>query len=241
MSEAVGDTKTNRAFALSIPVLVLGIATGVILTIGFYMAMVYAPEEAVQGPAQRIFYLHLPAIWVGFLAFFVVFVASVGYLLTRRIGWDIVARSSAELGMIFLTLGIVTGIIWARPIWGIWYSFDPRGTSTLILWLTFVAYIMLRANTGSGPRTARFGSFLGILGFLNVPLVFMATRWWRTLHPEPTVITSDPEAGLPAEMLYAMLVGLLAFSFLYAFLMTYRVQLDRAKERILAMRAILGI
>jgi heme exporter protein C len=217
------------------------VATALALTAGLYLALIYAPEDRFQGIAQRIFYVHVPVAWVGFLAFFVVFVASLGYLWTRRTGWDIIARSSAEMGTVFMTCAVISGSIWARPIWNTWWSWDARGTTTLILWLIYISYLMLRSTGDLGPRTARLASVLGIFGFLNVPLVFMATRWWNTLHPKPTVITGDPDAGLAPEMLLALIVSLLAFTLLYALLMVHRIRWDSARDRLLRLRAELDV
>ena len=241
MKDLTINSTPQKQYRPGTSLVITAIASMVALAGGFYMALIYAPEEAIQGGAQRIFYLHVPALWVGALAFLVVFISSLGYLFSRNTIWDIIARSSAEMGVIFLTLGIVAGAIWARPIWGIWYSFDPRGTNTLVLWLTYVSYIMLRSIVGSGPRTSRLSAFLGIVGFINVPLVFMATRWWRTLHPAPTIVTSDSESGMPQEMFLAFLVCLGAFTIFYAFLMIYRVQLEQIVERVQTARSTLGL
>ena len=173
--------------------------------------MLYAPTERVQGDAQRIFYVHVPLAWVAYLAFFVVFVASVAYLRTRRERWDVLALASAEVGLLFTTLVLVTGSLWARPIWGTWWSWDARLTTTLVLWLLYAGYRMVRAYAGDAARGARYAAVLGIVGFLDVPLVHQSVVWWRTLHPGPTVRPGrgpDRDAGADVPGAAALPAGL---------------------------------
>lgn len=217
--------------------LVLGGVTIVLFAAAMYLALIYAPEEALQGAPQRIFYIHVPLIWTGFLSFFVVFVASLGYLVTRGTGWDIAARSAAEVGTVFLTTGVLTGPVWARPIWGIWWPWDARGTTTLLLLLIFTAYMMLRSTGGQSPRTARFAAVLGIIGFLNVPLVYYSVELWRTNHPGLVDFQGN---GLEPGMRLAFLVSLLAFTLVWATFLLVRIRWDRAKDRVDRLRAELG-
>src|SRR3712207_6747329 len=136
-----------------------------------YASLVYAPTERVQGDVQRIFYVHLPVAWNAYLAFFVVFVASIVYLGRRGPWWDWLARASAEVGLLFTTLVLITGSLWARPIWGTWWSWDARLTTTLMLWFIYVGYLMLRSYVADEQRAARFSAILGIIGFLDVPII----------------------------------------------------------------------
>jgi heme exporter protein C len=191
----------------------------------------YAPTEAVQGPVQRIFYFHVSLAWVAYLAFFVVFVSSVVYLLRRNPRWDVVARSSAEVGVIMTTLVLVTGSLWARPIWGTWWSWDARLTTTLVLWFLYVAYLMVRSYA-SGDRAPRYAAILGIVGFLDVPIVHFSVVWWRTLHPGRTVIQESGSIGMPPEMFAALLVSLLAFTLLYVFLLGQKAQIEHNRDRL---------
>ncbi|MER3448415.1 MAG: cytochrome C assembly protein, partial [Chloroflexota bacterium] len=172
----------------------LGIVTGLSLIAALYGALVYAPTERIQGPVQRIFYFHVPSAWVAYLAFFVVFVASIAYLWRRSAFWDRLGRASAEVGVAFTTLTIITGSIWARPIWGTWWTWDARLTTTLILWFIYLAYLALRSYVSDPNRAARYAAILGIIGFVDVPIIHMSVVWWRTLHPEPVVV----RAGGPA-------------------------------------------
>ncbi len=194
-----------------------------------YLVFVYAPTEAVQGDVQRIFYFHVSLAWLAYLAFFVVFVGSVVYLWKRDQAWDILARCSAELGVLYTTLVLITGSLWGRPIWGTWWSWDARMTSTLILWAIYVVYLMLRAYSSDPVRGARSGAVLGIVGFADVPIVQMSIVWWRTLHPAPVISLEESSAGLPPAMLVAVVASVIAFTLLYVYLMRQRVQLEWLK------------
>src|SRR2546428_3582581 len=166
------------------------------VAITLLMVVFYAPTDRVQGIVQRIFYFHVPMAWIAYLAFFVVLVGSVGYLVRREPVWDRIARSSAEIGVLFTSLVLITGSLWAKPIWNTWWTWDARLTSTLVLWFIYVGYLMLRSYTPDPERAARFGAVLGIIGFADVPIIHFSVQWWRTLHPEPVVLQAEPQ--LPA-------------------------------------------
>ncbi len=219
----------------------LGGASLLLMLAALYFALVYAPTERVQGNVQRIFYVHVPLAWVAYLAFFVVFVASIAYLKTRSGWWDALARSSAEVGLLFTTLVLITGSLWARPIWGTWWSWDARLTTTLILWFIYVGYLMLRSSVADEARAARYSAVLGIIGFVDVPIIHQSVVWWRTLHPEPVVLASGGPA-MPPSMLLALGVSLVAFTVLYAFLVRLRMSVERlgAEVRALRRRALEG-
>ncbi len=209
---------------------VLSAATALMGAISLLMVVGYAPTERVQGVVQRIFYFHVPMAWTAYLAFFVVLVASIGYLRTRDLRWDAVARASVEVGLLFTTLVLITGSLWGKPIWNTWWTWDARLTSTLVLWFTYVAYVMLRAYTPDLERGARFGAVLGVIGFLDVPIVHFSVQWWRGLHPSPVVVRSDPQ--LPPEMRTTLLVCMIAMTLLYATFMIYRTRLERIRDEI---------
>jgi heme exporter protein C len=206
----------------------LAAATAGIGLIALALVVVYAPTERVQGIAQRIFYFHVPMAWTAYLAFFVVLIASIGYLWTRDLRWDTVARASVEIGLLFTTLVLITGSLWGKPIWNTWWTWDARLTSTLVLWFIYVAYVMLRAYTPDLERGARFGAVLGILGFLDVPIVHFSVQWWRGLHPSPVVVRPDPQ--LPPEMRLTLVACVIAMVLLYATFMVYRTQLERLRD-----------
>jgi heme exporter protein C len=209
----------------------LGIATALTMAVALYLALVWAPEDSVQGPAQRIFYIHVPMAWIAYLAFFVVFVASGLYLWRRAPFWDQIARSSAEIGLVFTTLVLLTGSLWGRPIWGTWWTWDARLTTTLLLWFIYLGYFMLRSYAGEQGRAARFSAVLGIIGFIDVPIIHMSVTWWRTLHPQPIAARIDGP-NMPGEMVVALLVSLAAFTLLYAALMLQKYTIERAKDQL---------
>src|SRR5947209_16428239 len=186
----------------------LGYATLVLMAASLYGTLVVARADRVQGDAARIVYFHVPMAWVAFLAFVVVAVASVAYLRTGASGWDRLGHASAEVGVIFTTLVLVTGSIWGYPIWGTWWSWDPKLTTTLILWFLYLGYLMLRSYV-EPPRGARYAAILGIIGFVDVPIVYQASVWWRTLHPSPVL---GPEASSQStDILGLLLFSLVAF------------------------------
>src|SRR5260370_23079920 len=187
-----------------------------------YMVFVYVPTEVDQGIVQRIFYFHLPCAWVTFLAFGMVAIAGVLYLWLGHKIWDELGYAAAELGMLFCTLVLVTGSIWAKPIWGIWWTWDSRLTTTFILWLLYGGYLMLRAMADDTPEVARFGAVVGIVAALDVPVVILSVRLWRTIHPA-VLVTKQGGHGLEdPRMVATLLVCLAAFTALWTWLLMLR-------------------
>jgi heme exporter protein C len=209
----------------------LGIATIAALAIFVYTSFVFAPEDEVQGVVQRIFYIHVASAWIAAVAFFVVFVGSIIYLAKRDMRWDALAGASAEVGLLFTTVVLVTGMLWGKAIWGVFWTWEPRLTSVLVLWLLYLAYIAIRAYVPDRNRKARFSAVLGIVAFLDVPIVYLSVMWWRTLHPQ-TVIITEGGPQLPSGMLIAMLWGLVTFSLVYAYFVRMRLNLNRLEEQI---------
>lgn len=208
----------------------LGLATFVLMLGALYAVFVYVPTDSMQGIVQRIFYFHVPAAWVAFLAFFVVFISSILFLLKGDSRWDTLAYSSAEIGVVFSTLVLITGSLWGRPIWGTWWTWDARLTSMLVLWLIYAAYLMLRSQASEGAQRARFAAILGIVGFIDVPIIHISVTWWRTLHPKPVVLRQgDFAGGLAPSMLVALGISFLAFTLLYILLLRTRLQIERMK------------
>ena len=201
--------------------LLLGILSYLIIMTGLYMAFIYAPTEKSMGAVQRIFYFHVPLAWVSFIAFGVVAAASVLFLRTGRTKWDILARSAAEVGMLFLTLVLLTGPLWAKPVWGVYWTWDARLTTSFILWLIYIAYLMLRSYVADRERGARFAGVFGIIGFIDVPIVYMSIRWWRTLHPS-AVIAGGEGSGLEPAMLQTLFVCIVAFTSVFVTLLTFQ-------------------
>lgn len=206
------------------------VVLGAILTIvALWMVFEYVPTVLQNGVpfAQRIFYFHVPVDWIAFLSFFIVFIASVAYLRTRKQMWDNLAHSSAEIGTVFTTLMLITGMLWARPAWGVYWVWDPRLTTALVLWFIYVAYLLIRSYAGEESRGARFSAVIGIIGFIDVPIVAFAIVLWRTQHPSPLVFESG---GLTGQMMATLMVSLAAFSCLFAALLRARFSLRKAEH-----------
>lgn len=182
--------------------------TAGLLGYGFYQAIYVAPTEATMGDVQRIFYYHVPSAMVSFLFFFSSFLASAVYLAVRRSNparaqaADAFALAAAEVGVVFCTVVLITGPLWARPVWGIWWAWDARLTTTLVLWLVYTSYLLLR-RFAAGPQMQTLAAVLAIFGFADVPIVYMSTRWWRTQHPAP-VIGGGEGSGLAPSMAAAL-------------------------------------
>lgn len=211
---------------------VLGIVAVVNIAVALYMALFFAPAEKTMGDAQRIFYFHVPSAWIGFLAFFIVFLASVMFLWRRERRWDALAMSAAEIGVVFTSLVLLTGPLWAKKAWGAFWVWDARLTTTLILWLIYIGYLMLR-GTAEGERRARFSAVLGIVGFFDVPIIYISVTLWRTMHP--TLLVNDP-GGLTPAMTQTLMVALLSFTFLFAFLLIQRVRLEQVRDQVNFLR-----
>jgi len=186
-----------------------------------YLVFISVPTEATMGIVQRIFYFHVPVAWVAFSAFFIVFLGSVLYLWKRDSKWDVIARSSAEVGLVFTTLALITGSIWAKPIWGVWWVWEPRLTTALILWFIYVAYLLVRSYASEESKGARFAAVVGIIGFIDVPIAALAITLWRTQHPGPVIF----EGGLAPPMLATLIICIFAFTTLYGLLLIQRVSM----------------
>lgn len=198
------------------------------------MVFFYAPREATMGDIQRIFYFHVSSAWVGFFGFFVTFIGSVFYLARSERKWDILGLSSAEVGLVFITMTVVTGSLWAKPVWGTYWTWEPRLTISAVQWLLYVAYVMLRSSTVNEERVARFAAVYGILAFVTVPLSWFAIRWWRTIHPQ---ILSGGEMALTPKMVQTLMGSLAAFTLAYVTLLRERVRLERARDHLTALLA----
>ncbi len=203
---------------------------GSILLIGIvlalYMAFLEAPRERTMGDLQRIFYFHVPAGMTGLTAFLVNFIASVMYLLKKDRKWDNLALSAAEVGVMFLTILLVTGPIWAKPVWFVWWTWSPRLTSSLILWLLYVAYLLIRNYVPDPERRAIMSAVFGVIAFVDAPIVWFSIRWWRDIHPSPMVETG----GLAPSMRPALWICWAAFQVLFIYLMRRRFYLETIQQ-----------
>jgi heme exporter protein C len=204
--------------------------TFLLLSYALYQGMWVAPREATMGEIQRIFYYHVPSAWTSFLCFFANFIASIVYLARRNLKADAFAVSTAEVGVVFCTVVLVTGPLWARPVWGIWWTWDARLTTTLVLWLIYVSYLILRRYS-TGQATPTLAAALAIFGFIDVPIVYMSIRWWRTQHPQP-VIAGGQGSGLDPRMWHAVLWNWAAFMAFAALLIWVRYRLERARQEL---------
>jgi heme exporter protein C len=209
---------------------IFALVTLVLLTYGLYQGMHAAPTEQTMGDVQRIFYYHVPAAWVAFFCFFLNFLAGVAYLAKKRLASDAFAVSAAEVGVVFCTINLVTGPLWARPVWGIWWTWDVRLTSTLVLWLIYVSYLLLRRYS-SGAQMRTVAAVLGIFGFLNVPFVYLSIRYFRTQHPQP-VIGGGEGSGLHPDMWYALMANTAAFLAFALLLLWTRYRLERVRHQV---------
>lgn len=209
--------------------LVLGWLSTVALALGVVLGLLVAPRELTQGNVQRIMYLHVPSVWVAYLAFGVVFVASLAYLWKRAAGADRLAHASAEVGVVFTGITIASGAIWGKPTWGTWWTWDARLTSVAILFVMYVGYLLVRAMIDEPDRGARYAAVLGIVAALDIPLVHFSVYWWRTLHQPPSIVKPGP-ATMPGPILATLLVNFAAFTILYLYFVAKRVSLLRAQE-----------
>ncbi|HNY90161.1 MAG TPA: cytochrome c biogenesis protein [bacterium] len=213
--------------------LALAVLTFLLIEGALYMALLQAPTERTMGDVQRIFYFHVPSAWVSFLAFFIVCIASIAFLRTGKAQWDRLAASSAEIGILFITLVLLTGPLWAKPVWNVYWTWDARLTTSLILWLIYIAYMMVRRYTSDPERGAKFAAVFGIIGFLDVPIVYMSIRWWRTLHPAPVI---GGGGGLAPEMKQALFFSLFAFTVLYITLLLLSLRIRSVEDKIQALK-----
>lgn len=197
----------------------LGILALVTTLVGSYVGLAVVPADAAQGNVQRLMYVHVPAAWLAFLAFFVVFVMSVLYLIQRDERWDRVAASSAEIGVVFTVVTLLLGMMWGKPTWGVYWTWDPRLTTTAILLAIYVGYGALRSFAEDGEKRARWSAIVGVIGFANVPIVYMSVTWWRTLHQPP----SSPRSVAP-DILWTLMLNLAAFTLVYLYLMVRRIR-----------------
>jgi heme exporter protein C len=212
-----------------------GLLTLAWILISLYLAFIFAPNEANQGNVYRIMYLHVPCAWSAFVGYAVIFVGSVGYLWKRSQFADDLAYAGAEVGFIFCSCVLITGPLWAKPVWGIWWTWDWRITLTFVLWLLFVAYLLLRTFFVNPGQAALLSAVVGIIGFVDVPIDYMAIRWWRTQHPQP-VIFGGPNSYLPPRMEIALFTSIGAFLCLFFYLLRQRLHMGTARRDLQQLR-----
>src|SRR5215475_11891001 len=202
----------------------LGMVALLTVLVGLYLAFVYAPADTLQGDVQRIMYIHVPTAWVAFFAFFVVFVSSLIYLWRRLPEADRLAYASAEVGVLFTALTLIDGSIWGRPTWGLWWTWDARLTTTAILFVMYIGYLMLRSFVEDPERRARLAALVGIVAFIDVPITYMSVLWFRTLHQPPSIQRGG--ASMPDSMLFTLLFNVGAYTLVYLFFLVKRVRIE---------------
>ena len=212
---------------------VLSIASAVSMAVLLVLALFVAPADAIQGDAYRLMYMHVPAAWLAYLAFFVTAVASVLWLVprTRSTTWDLLAGSSAEVGVIFTGLTLAMGSFWGRPIWGTWWEWDARLTTTIVLFFLYLGYIALRRTGTTSAERGKVCAIAAIIAFVDVPIVHFSVTWWQTLHQDGSVFNDKMDVGLEGFwMQFTLLYSVFAFTLLYTFLVLARFQLAEMEE-----------
>ena len=212
--------------------------TAALMLASGYFIFVVAPTDSVLGHVQRIFYVHVPISILSFLGFFVCAVAGIGYLIRRTPGWDRLAHASAEVGVVFVTLALVTGVIWARPVWSVWWTWEPRLTTTLILWLIYVAYLMIR-NYAPTPQQGRvWSAVVGIVGFVDVPIVYYSVQWWRSIHPVQVIGPEAAADALEPIMARILIFSLVAMLALFTYLLLERMAVRKSEDQLADLRRV---
>jgi heme exporter protein C len=214
----------------------LGIAAAATFVVASVMALIWAPTDRVQGDVYRIMYVHVPSAWLAYLAFIVVFLASVGWLWSKRPIFDAIAVASAEIGVLFTGLALVAGSIWAKPTWDVWWTWEPRLVTTAIMFVMYVGYLLLRGLETDFVRRATRAAVIGIIAVIDVPIVHLSVLWANSLHQLPTVLRASGSPALDASMLLTLLVSVGAFTLVYCYFMSARISLELARQERLLRR-----
>ena len=223
------ETTLNRGISLRIRPW-LGIAAAASFAVASFMALVWAPTDAVQGDVYRILYVHVPLAWLAYLAFVVVFLASIGWLWSHDPVFDAFAVASAEIGVLFTGLFLVAGSIWAKPTWGVWWTWEPRLITTAVMFVMYVGYLLLRGLSTDFSRRATRAAIFGVIAVIDVPIVHLSVLWANSLHQLPTVLRAGGSPALDSAMLLALFVSLAAYTLIYAYFLSTRVALERERQ-----------
>ncbi|MDE2876914.1 MAG: cytochrome c biogenesis protein [Gemmatimonadota bacterium] len=218
---------STRGRITGLALVTTGVAT---ILLVHWMVAFWVPNEASQGVVQRIFYIHVPAAWTTFLAVGIVAVASAVYLWLEDERADAAAVAAAEGALVFGAIMLITGPLWARVAWNTYWQWDPRLTLTLILWFTYLGYFLVRGSVVDPRRGKRFAAVVAVVGSLNIPLIHVSVEWFRSIHPEPTVLKPDGPT-LPSDMLATLLTSLAGFTLLFLGLFTFRYAVERLRRR----------
>ncbi|MCR6098445.1 cytochrome c biogenesis protein CcsA [Salipaludibacillus agaradhaerens] len=218
----------NVLLLLSIPMVIISL----------YLVFIWSPVERVMGPVQKIFYFHVASAWNAFFAFFIVFIFSLLYIVTKKRSFDLIAGVSGEIGVIFTAIVLTTGPIWARSAWNTWWTWEPRLTTTLILFFMYVAYIMVRNLDMAWQKRARLAAVFGIIGFANVPIVYMSIRWWESnLHPVVVSEGTETGGGLDPGMLVTLIFTVMTLTLVYIVLLQKGLYVEKLKLYVQSMKA----
>ena len=210
---------------------ILATLSVVTLIPALYMIFLFAPTEAKQGNAQRIFYIHVPLAVVGaYGSAILLFIGCLGFLVSRDLKWDRFAAASAEMGVVFTAAQLLTAMMWAKPIWGVWYTFDSRGTLQVVLLLIYIAYFMLRAYLPDREKRAKLCGVFGLLGMVDVPINYLSIYLFRTQHPQPVV--SPGGGGVDPDMEKTLIMAFIAITLLYAYLFVRRLTIAKVEEEV---------
>ncbi len=211
---------------------------GLLMLVNLTLIFFYAPIEATMGIVQKIFYFHVPLAWGGLLSFFGVFVCSIAFLMTHNRRWDRIALACAEVGVLFTTLVLISGSAWGKVAWGAWWIWDVRLTSTLILWFIYLGYLLIRGMATLEEQVSKFAAVIGIIGFVDVPLIYFSVEKWRSLHPPRMVFIAKQgqNVGLAPEMFYTLMVSVLAFSILTFILIHLRARMHRLVDEVESLK-----
>jgi len=197
------------------------------VVISLYATFIYAPSEVIMGEIQRIFYFHMGTVWVASVAFTIVFISSIMFLVNGKRKWDILSLSAAEIGVVFITLTIVTGSIWAKPVWGTWWTWDPQLTTTFILWILYIVYLIIRSVAGDNMKQAKFAAVYSIIAFIDLPIVYISARLKRGISP---VVFGPGGGGIEREMLITMMITLIACTLFFIILLRERINLEKMRD-----------
>jgi heme exporter protein C len=230
MTDAIESQESTRRWAIF-----LAVISGLSVLATFWLVFFYVPTEREMGIVQRIYYVHVPSAWVAFMAFGIVALCSLGYLWLRDDRLDAIALSAAELGTIFTTIVLITGPLWGRIAWGVWWVWDARLSLTLLLWFIYVGYFMLRGATENPERGKRFAAVLGIVGAVDIPLIHVSVLWFRSQHPQPVVLRADGPTADP-EIVKTLLFSFLTFTIVFFALLLLRYAFERLQRRVDAAR-----
>jgi heme exporter protein C len=211
---------------------ILNVLSAVLVLAAFLMAMFYAPVEKVMGQVQKVFYFHVATAWVGMLGFLVAAVVAIIYLRTQNMKWDVIGLAAVEISLVFFGITIVLGSIWARPIWGTWWTWEPRLTTAAILEMIYLAYLLLRQGIEDPERRARFGAVYTLLGSLSIPLTFLSIRFFRTIHPVIIGGGGSDTMAMTGSMVATMLFSIGVFSLVFVTLFWHRVRLGQFAEKV---------